>query len=316
MSSKISLKDTLVIYTGRFQPFHKGHHDVYRFLKDKYPNVIIGTTDTKSKDKKRYPFNFEEKMKIMLELGRIEQYDILPYPVKNPYSDAYAISYIRKLKTINKTLPPEVRKRVMDIDLNHLLVLFVVSEKDMKVTGNTKPRFIFPNNNLLYTSKVNIDGRKIPSKIQKLRYKSNVNISKAKFNNINSLKVLTDFNYILTVPTNVFRVLEKDINSATDVRNLIVSPPGDYSSVNVLESLYDTPQNSDNKDLYELIIKKIKDSYSTKKLSKKEVKSSSKPLRKVSNESPKKKQKSKKKPKKKENSVPVRRSKRLLETKI
>ena len=142
MTKNISLKDTLVIYTGRFQPFHKGHHDVYRFLKEKYPNVLIGTTDTKSKDKKRYPFNFEEKMKIMLELGRVEEYDILPYPVRNPYSDAYAISYIRKLKS-NETLPTKVKERIMNIDLNNLLVLFVVSEKDMIATSNTKPDLSF-----------------------------------------------------------------------------------------------------------------------------------------------------------------------------
>ena len=32
----IKKKDTIIIYSGRFQPFHKGHHDVYRFLKEKY----------------------------------------------------------------------------------------------------------------------------------------------------------------------------------------------------------------------------------------------------------------------------------------
>ena len=127
----------------------------------------------------------------------------------------------------------------------------------MIATSNTKPRFVFPNNNLLYTSKVNNKGDKIPSKIQKIRYKSNINISQAKFNNINSSKVSTNFNYILTVPTNMF-ILEKDINSATDVRNLIVSPPEGYTSLNVLESLYDMPQNPVNRPLYELIIKRIK----------------------------------------------------------
>ena len=91
--SIITKKDTIVIYPGRFQPFHKGHHDVYRFLKERYEHVFIVTTDTKSKDKKRYPFNFKEKINIMKNLGRVEESDIYPEPVSNPYSDFYINKY-------------------------------------------------------------------------------------------------------------------------------------------------------------------------------------------------------------------------------
>ena len=106
----------------------------------------------------------------------------------------------------------------------------------------------------------------------------------------------------------MFRVLEKDINSATDVRNLIVSPPEGYTSLNVLESLYDMPQNPVNRPLYELIIKRIKDSYLKKTQKPKKVKSPSK----VSNGSLKKTKTKKKTSKNEVSTPPVRRSKRLL----
>ena len=57
---KLKKNNVVVVYPGRFQPFHKGHHDVYRFLKERYTNVFIVTTNTHSKDTKRYPFNFDK----------------------------------------------------------------------------------------------------------------------------------------------------------------------------------------------------------------------------------------------------------------
>ena len=94
-SKKISKKDTVVLYSGRFQPFHKGHYEVYSFLKRRYDNVFIVTTNTSSKDKKRYPFNFYEKINIMTNLGKVNIHDIYPQPVSNPYSDFYIKKHIK-----------------------------------------------------------------------------------------------------------------------------------------------------------------------------------------------------------------------------
>ena len=308
IGGKIENKDTIVIYSGRFQPFHKGHHDVYRFLKEKYNNVFIVTTNTKSKDVKRYPFNFKEKLEIMQTLGRINKYDIVPDPVTNPYSDVPVVSYIKNLKKKLETLPEDVRIKIDNIDLNNLLILFVISEKDMIKSPGTRPRFVFPNNNnnLLYTSKINEKGLRIPSKIQKIRYKTKKNIRNVNFDNINNVKTDSKFNYILTVPTNTFKIFDKEINSATAIRNLIVTPPKGYTSINVLESLYDIPVSPENNDLYDIIIKRIKDSYSeTKKKPKKK-----------SKKKPKKKPMKKSKDEESPNEVPVRRSKRLEKKKL
>lgn len=77
-----SLKNNLVvIFPGRFQPFHPGHKKLYDYAKEQFPaadfriatsNVNRTTTyeDPKYKiDPERYPFTFEEKKKIIQAYG-------------------------------------------------------------------------------------------------------------------------------------------------------------------------------------------------------------------------------------------------------
>jgi len=35
----------LAVYPGRFQPFHKGHAQVYQWLKNKFGDAVIATSD-------------------------------------------------------------------------------------------------------------------------------------------------------------------------------------------------------------------------------------------------------------------------------
>ena len=257
-SKKISKKDTVVLYSGRFQPFHKGHYEVYSFLKSRYDNVFIVTTNTSSKDKKRYPFNFNEKIDIMTNLGNVNIHDIYPQPVSNPYSDFYIKKHISEMKS-NSTLPPDVKKRINNINLENLLVLFAISDKDMNPSDGTKPRFKFPDNSLVFTKKLNSKGNPTPAKIQKVRSKRN--FKNTVFNNISPTTSL-NYNYVLTVPTNIFSVLGININSATQLREMIVTPPEGFSSENVIESLYDIKKNKSNQIYFDLIISKIMSSYS------------------------------------------------------
>tara|TARA_R110001606_G_scaffold88448_4_gene199244 strand:- start:14423 stop:15061 length:639 start_codon:yes stop_codon:yes gene_type:complete len=59
----------VVGYVGRFQPFHKNHYDTYMGLVEKYgsDNVYILTSD--KTEKKKSPFNFEDKVKVMNMFG-------------------------------------------------------------------------------------------------------------------------------------------------------------------------------------------------------------------------------------------------------
>jgi len=104
---------TVAIYPGRFQPFHRGHAAVYKWLTTKFDSVFIATSD--KVEPPRSPFNFAEKRMLMTHAG-IPSSAIVQ--VKNPY----------------------VAKEITDkFDADTTVAVFAVSEKDME----EDPRFQF-----------------------------------------------------------------------------------------------------------------------------------------------------------------------------
>ncbi len=97
----------VVVYSGRFQPFHKGHYATYENLVRKFgkDSVYIGTSNVT--DSKKSPFNFKEKKIIMTTMFGIPSNKIVN--IKNPYA------------------PEEILKKY-DSDTTGLIV--VVGEKD------------------------------------------------------------------------------------------------------------------------------------------------------------------------------------------
>lgn len=81
---------TIVIYSGRFQPFHKGHYAAYQKLVSKFgaANVYIGTSD--KTDGGKSPFNFKEKVVIMGKMFGIPPSKIVQ--VSNPYAPKEILS--------------------------------------------------------------------------------------------------------------------------------------------------------------------------------------------------------------------------------
>ena len=81
---KPQVKKTVVVYAGRFQPFHQGHYKTYQKLASKFgaDNVYIGTSNVTNNDKS--PFNFNEKVKIMTKMFGIPSNKIVN--VSNPYA--------------------------------------------------------------------------------------------------------------------------------------------------------------------------------------------------------------------------------------
>lgn len=106
------IKKTIVVYVGRFQPFHKGHYNTYSNLTKKFgkDNVYIGTSNKIEKPKS--PFNFKEKKQIMTTMFGIPSNKIVE--VKNPYA------------------PTEVLK---NFDENTTAFITVVGEKDSSRLG-------------------------------------------------------------------------------------------------------------------------------------------------------------------------------------
>ena len=103
----------LAVYPGRFQPFHKGHAQVYQWLKNKFGGAVIATSDKVEAPKS--PFNFAEKKKMM-SLAGVPSSDIKL--VTNPYI---------------------AREILKDYDPKTTVLVFAVSQKDME----EDPRFSF-----------------------------------------------------------------------------------------------------------------------------------------------------------------------------
>jgi hypothetical protein len=78
------ITNKVVVYSGRFQPFHKGHFATYQMLVKKFgkENVYIGTSN--KTDNIKSPFGFKEKKYIITKMFGIPSNKIVQ--IKNPYA--------------------------------------------------------------------------------------------------------------------------------------------------------------------------------------------------------------------------------------
>lgn len=60
--------NTLVVYPGRFHPFHLGHKRIYNNLVSKFGNNVYIATSNKRVPRES-PFSFKEKKRIMMAAG-------------------------------------------------------------------------------------------------------------------------------------------------------------------------------------------------------------------------------------------------------
>lgn len=106
-------RNMLIVFSGRFQPFHRGHMAVYQYLTNKFgsDNVFVATSN--SQNLERSPFSFEEKKKLMMFSGIPEEKIVM---TRNPY----------KADELTK-----------NYDVSSTTLVFVVSKKDME----ENPRF-------------------------------------------------------------------------------------------------------------------------------------------------------------------------------
>ena len=110
------LTKTVVIYPGRFHPFHKGHASVYNKLKQQFPTADVFITTSEKTDPEKSPFSYEEKERMIQSSGIDPTFVEM---TKNPY------------------LAKEI---IANYDLEKTKLIFAVSEKDMQ---GDRPRFAF-----------------------------------------------------------------------------------------------------------------------------------------------------------------------------
>jgi len=107
----------IVIYPGRFHPFHIGHGKVFKYLKQKYKGAQVFIASSGKTDAHKSPFSFDEKKKMMMLAG-VDPNSIVQ--AKIPY------------------VASEITDR---FDPDNTIVIYAVSEKDM----TEDPRFDFPS---------------------------------------------------------------------------------------------------------------------------------------------------------------------------
>lgn len=110
-----TINRTVVIYPGRFHPFHKGHGKVYNDLVTRYPKADVYVATSDKVEPPKSPFTFEQK-KVMMKAAGVPEDRIVK--VRNPYMAVEIMA---------------------NYDLETTALIFAVSEKDML----TDPRFSF-----------------------------------------------------------------------------------------------------------------------------------------------------------------------------
>lgn len=108
----------VVIYPGRFHPFHIGHGKVFKYLKQQYNGAQVFIATSNKTDAHKSPFSFDEK-KMMMKLAGVDP------------------------NAIVQTKVPYVATEITDrFDPDKTIIVYAVSEKDMA----DDPRFNFPAN--------------------------------------------------------------------------------------------------------------------------------------------------------------------------
>jgi len=107
--------ETVVIYPGRFHPFHKGHKSVYDALVKRFGKNRVYIATSNKVDPPKSPFTFDEK-RAMMALTGVDPSRVIQ--VKNPY---------------------QATEITNNYDPQNTIVMFAISEKDMA----EDPRFSF-----------------------------------------------------------------------------------------------------------------------------------------------------------------------------
>ena len=199
-------RDLVIIYPGRFHPFHIGHGKVYKYLKQKYSNAKVFIATSGKTDNEKSPFTFDEKRKMMMLAG----------------VDSGAIVQTRS--------PYAAMEIVEMFDPDKTVVIYAISEKDME----NEPRFDFSNG-------VSFKKNGEPAHMQK-------------WEGMESADTVRKHSYIATTPTFPFKIRGAEINSASQIRNMI-SKSDDTELSQILQDLYnvaDIPQ-----DVLEIFKRKI-----------------------------------------------------------
>jgi hypothetical protein len=97
LGESAEMENVIVVYSGRFQPFHKGHFATYKQLVSKFGKDDVYIATSNKTDNQKSPFDFREKKTIMTRMFGIPSNKIVQ--VKNPYQPTEIVSSYDAAKT-------------------------------------------------------------------------------------------------------------------------------------------------------------------------------------------------------------------------
>lgn len=120
---------TLVIYPGRFHPFHRGHLASYQWLAKKFGEDSVFVATSAKQEPETSPFSFSDKQMMMSKLGIPSGHVV---QVRNPY---------------------QAQEITQNFDADNTILIFALSDKDAeRISFNPKrdgsPSYLqpFPEN--------------------------------------------------------------------------------------------------------------------------------------------------------------------------
>lgn len=140
--TEIKNSNVVVLYPGRFAPYHSGHHYAWKKLRESFPeNEIYLTTSNVERDAK-HPFSFEEKVKIATTMfPELDEDHIVE--AHHPYD----------VKAVLESL---------DLDPKETIVVVAIGEKDFDERFADDPYWIDFDGMLDYTAKHHVYKYKLP----------------------------------------------------------------------------------------------------------------------------------------------------------
>jgi hypothetical protein len=97
LGESVEMENIIVVYSGRFQPFHKGHFATYKQLISKFGKDSVFIATSNKTDNQKSPFDFREKKTIITKMFGIPSNKIVQ--VKNPYKPTEILSPYDAAKT-------------------------------------------------------------------------------------------------------------------------------------------------------------------------------------------------------------------------
>lgn len=226
MSDEQYATNYIVIYSGRFQPFHKSHNSTYSHLVQKFGKDNVFIASSNKHDAMNNPFSFSDKKRIMNKMFGIPTSKIIQ--VKNTYSP----------KEITAKFDPETTA-----------VITVVGEKDgsrlsgkyFKLYKNNEPMLGYLKQGYVYISpsnKSDISGTYVRTALKNASEPDKQNILKSIYPKVDA----SIFNMLIAGISEA--ITESDIIDFLENNNLlsILSEASDSTSAGAVQSVDDGPR--------------------------------------------------------------------------